>query len=126
LQDAAERATADRICAELGDFPLAVADWATEQNASGLPRRLAPEAAHLRHLAGRAEQRDPKLAGRLSNSLGFHLDAAGDYAGARHYQARALAIMEKALGPEHPNTRTVRANLAACEAALKRTPKREK
>ena len=31
---------------------------------------------------------------------------------------RALAIFEKSLGPDHPNTVTVRNNLAALEAAL--------
>ncbi len=31
---------------------------------------------------------------------------------------RALAIFETSLGPDHPNTVTVRDNLAALEAAL--------
>ena len=36
----------------------------------------------------------------------------GDYAGARPLYERALAIYEKALGPEHPNTNVARRNLA--------------
>jgi len=42
----------------------------------------------------------------------------GDYASARPLYERALAITEQALGPEHPNTRTVRTNLAALDAPL--------
>ena len=36
----------------------------------------------------------------------------GDLAGARDHLERALAIKEKALGPEHPSTRLTRNNLA--------------
>jgi hypothetical protein len=35
----------------------------------------------------------------------------GDLAGAREALERALAIFEKALGPDHPSTVTVRDNL---------------
>ena len=35
---------------------------------------------------------------------------------------RALAIFEKSLGADHPNTVTVRENLAALEAARNRGP----
>ncbi|HVR98913.1 MAG TPA: tetratricopeptide repeat protein, partial [Thermoanaerobaculia bacterium] len=37
----------------------------------------------------------------------------GDLAAARPYYERALAIFEARLGPDHPDTKTVRENLAA-------------
>jgi len=40
------------------------------------------------------------------------LQAQGDLAGARPLFERTLAIREKALGPEHPNTATSLNNLA--------------
>ncbi|MCI0645537.1 MAG: tetratricopeptide repeat protein, partial [Chloroflexi bacterium] len=47
------------------------------------------------------------------NNLGGLLHGQGDLAGARPYYERALAINEKALGPDHPDTQLVRRNLAA-------------
>ena len=38
------------------------------------------------------------------NNLAYLLDSQGDLAGARPYHQRALAIREKALGPDHPDT----------------------
>jgi hypothetical protein len=40
------------------------------------------------------------------------LQAQSDFAGAQRLFERAPAIREKALGPEHPDTATIRANLA--------------
>lgn len=48
-------------------------------------------------------------------SLGSVLQAQGDLAGSRPYCERALAIHEKVLGPDHPDTVTVRANLRALD-----------
>ena len=45
------------------------------------------------------------------NNLGTLLQAMGDPAGARPYYERALAILERVFGPNHPDTRTVRRNL---------------
>ena len=45
------------------------------------------------------------------NNLGSVLKAEGDLAGARAAYERALAIAEKALGPDHPNTVIFRRNL---------------
>jgi len=47
------------------------------------------------------------------NNLGFLPLAMGDYAGARPYYERALAITEARPGPGHSHTRVVRGNLAA-------------
>jgi hypothetical protein len=44
------------------------------------------------------------------------LQAQGDLAGARPYYERALAIGEKALGPDHPTTQIFRGNLAVLDA----------
>ncbi|MCP4426613.1 MAG: tetratricopeptide repeat protein, partial [Chloroflexi bacterium] len=45
------------------------------------------------------------------NIMGALLDSMGDYEGARPYYERALEISERALGPDHPDTATVRNNL---------------
>ncbi|MCB9109541.1 MAG: tetratricopeptide repeat protein, partial [Anaerolineales bacterium] len=45
------------------------------------------------------------------NNLAALLEAQGDYEAARPYLERALAICEAVLGPDHPNTQTVRLNL---------------
>jgi len=52
---------------------------------------------------------------RLNNLAGMLL-AEGDLAGARLYCGRALAIVMRALGPEHPTTRTLIDNLTALAA----------
>lgn len=46
------------------------------------------------------------------NNLGVLLQAMGDLSGARPYYERALAIQEKVLGPEHPDTARSLNNLA--------------
>lgn len=45
------------------------------------------------------------------NNLALSLKSSGDYAGAEPLYRRALAIAEKALGPDHPNTVQIRHNL---------------
>ncbi|MGH9360276.1 MAG: tetratricopeptide repeat protein [Thermoanaerobaculia bacterium] len=49
------------------------------------------------------------------NNLGNVLQDLGDLQGARAAAERALGIVEATLGPDHPNTRLVRENLAALE-----------
>jgi Tetratricopeptide repeat len=51
------------------------------------------------------------MAGSLNN-LALVLQAQGALTGAQPLFERALAIREKALGPEHPDTVKVRNNLA--------------
>ncbi|MGH9656926.1 MAG: tetratricopeptide repeat protein, partial [Bryobacteraceae bacterium] len=46
------------------------------------------------------------------NSLASLLKSKGDYAGAEPLYRRALAIRQKALGPDHPDTATSLNNLA--------------
>jgi hypothetical protein len=45
------------------------------------------------------------------NNLAALLQAKGDYTGAEPLYRRALAIDEKALGPDHPTTKTIQKNL---------------
>jgi len=45
------------------------------------------------------------------NNLAVLLHAKGDYAGAEPLMRRAVAIDEKALGPDHPQTRLYKENL---------------
>jgi tetratricopeptide (TPR) repeat protein len=50
--------------------------------------------------------------GTVLNNLALSLDGAGDYAAAEPLFRRALAIREKALGPDHPDVATSLDNLA--------------
>jgi hypothetical protein len=61
------------------------------------------------------------VAVRLSN-LGAVLGDQGDLAGAEEHHERALAIVARALGPEHPSTRIVRDRMAALRALGNRRP----
>jgi len=54
---------------------------------------------------------DPRLATSLNN-LGLLYATQGKYAEAMPLLKRALAILEKVLGPKHPNTMTARENYA--------------
>jgi len=51
-------------------------------------------------------------AGLLLNQTAFYLDGRGEYTEAEPLYQHALAICEKALGPDHPNTSTSLNNLA--------------
>ncbi len=54
----------------------------------------------------------------LCNETGYYLHFRGAYAAARPYFERALAIREKALGPDHPDTAQSLNNLGALLKAL--------
>ncbi len=49
-------------------------------------------------------------AARLLNQAGYYLDEHAQYTEAEPLYQRALAICEKTLGPDHPNTTTIREN----------------
>jgi tetratricopeptide (TPR) repeat protein len=91
----------------------AVAELAYEANESGLPARMAPLLPHLRHAAEQAATRGSEHAGRLFNSLGYHLHAVADLPAARATYQRALTIFERVLGPDHPNVATLVNNLGS-------------
>uniref|UniRef100_UPI0035B075F2 tetratricopeptide repeat protein n=1 Tax=Promineifilum sp. TaxID=2664178 RepID=UPI0035B075F2 len=52
------------------------------------------------------------------NNLGVLCYDEGNLPDAAAYMRRALAIRERVLGPQHPDTRQSRANLDAIEAAM--------
>ena len=66
--------------------------------------------------AEKFKEQDPRLAISL-NALGMVYDAQGKYAKAEPHYRRALAIREKALGPDHPDVATSLNNLAALSYA---------
>ena len=81
----------------------------------GLWRDLLPHLELLfDHLADLPE---PEL-GRLLNETTLYVAAQGRYNRALTLRQRALAITEAALGPDHPNTATATANLAATLSEL--------
>jgi tetratricopeptide (TPR) repeat protein len=86
---------------------------ANRLNNAGDPRPLLTLEVHLRAVTDAAQRREDTQAARLCNTLGFHLRAVGQYAEARLYYERALAIYEQVLGPEHPNTALSLNNLDA-------------
>jgi len=86
----------------VSDLADALVTLATQANETGLPAEFALLRLHLENVAPAAEEEGLELAGRLWNSLGYHLDMVADYAAARAAYERALAIDEAAFGPEHP------------------------
>ncbi len=78
---------------------------------TGSLAHFAPLAPHVRAVAESAEAQGLEDAASLWNSLGYYLHRAADYAGARAAFARALAILEKFLPPDHPRIEAVRRNL---------------
>jgi hypothetical protein len=71
----------------------------------------AGDSVHLRGLTIEGRSDHPDMAIRLTN-LGQFLKATNRLAEAEPLMRRALAIAEVSYGPDHPNTRTFRANLA--------------
>ena len=86
----------------VSDLADALVTLAYQANETGLPAEFALLRLHLENVAPAAEEEGLELAGRLWNSLGYHLDMVADYAAARAAYERALAIDEAAFGPEHP------------------------
>jgi len=71
---------------------------------------LAPHALAVAYAADAAAIAEPTA--RLFNELGVLFDAKADYAQAKTLKRRALAILEKSLGPNHPQVATALNNLA--------------
>ncbi|WP_141699202.1 tetratricopeptide repeat protein, partial [Candidatus Thiosymbion oneisti] len=69
--------------------------------------------------AGAATTAFPRWSVGTSHNLGSAWKALGEYEKAIGYLEQALAVFERMLGPEHPNTRIVRQNLAAARAGRK-------
>ncbi len=77
-----------------------------------------PLLPHVRAVAGKAELAQAEAAGRLWNSLGYHIHDLADYQGAKATFERALRILEKQLGPNHPYVATAVSNLGRVHHAL--------
>ncbi len=86
---------------------------ARQHNDTGYPSAMQPIAPHLHHCTVLAQDRDDERAATLCTHLAQHLYALGDYAAARPYAERDLAIIEQTLGPSHPDTARSLNNLAA-------------
>ena len=86
--------------------------------------RLAP---HAFAVLGLAEPREiePAVTARLLNELGVYSWSRAEYPTAEPLFRRALAIFEKALGPNHPETATSLNNLALLHDAQGRYPEAE-
>ncbi len=81
-----------------------VIEEAARINKAGYPAPLQAWQSHLRAVTNRARAREDERGARLCNELGKHLWRIGDYVGAQLYFEWALAIRQKVLGEEHPNT----------------------
>jgi tetratricopeptide (TPR) repeat protein len=90
------------------DVEQAVIKQAYADNMSGYPQQLLSWQSHLRHVTDAALPRADETAANLATNLGYHLNAMGDYAGARPLYERALGIREKALDPDHQNEALLR------------------
>jgi tetratricopeptide (TPR) repeat protein len=73
---------------------------------------LAPHALAVLRLEP-IEERSQLSAASLSSKIGRYFQEVARYAAARRLDERALAVREKVLGPEHPDTATSLNNLAA-------------
>jgi tetratricopeptide (TPR) repeat protein len=80
----------------------ALDNFATPENNSGIPQRLARERAHLREVANLVERMDPALAARLYNNLGFNGRELALFQKARADHEQALRLDEEVYGPNHP------------------------
>lgn len=76
---------------------------ASRLNKEGYPAPLLAWQPHLRQVAEQAAEADTGHAAGLMNALGYHLHIIADLAGAKSAYERALAIIEKAYGSDHPN-----------------------
>jgi tetratricopeptide (TPR) repeat protein len=91
----------------------AIISTVSDLNKQGIPAPLPPLLPHLRYSTDVALKRADEQAATLATNLGYCLHTMlADYAGARLYFERALAIREQVLGPEHPHTAQSLNNLA--------------
>jgi len=73
---------------------------------TGSPSHFVPLLPHVRLVAERAEEEGLEDAANLWGNLGYYLQRVADYVGARAADERALAIDERAFGPDHPEVAT--------------------
>jgi len=100
------------------DTAWAVFDFANEINKSGLPARLRENVEHLRYAIQKRERSESDLAGSLYNELGYHLQMVADFTGAEENFTRAIEILEKVHGEDHPDVASAVNNLGDVLRAL--------
>jgi len=89
-----------------------------QMDQTGSPSHFVPLLPHVRLVAEGAEEEGLEDTASLWNSLGYHLNRVADLAGARAACERALAIAERAFGPDHPKVATDVNNLGSVLQAL--------
>jgi len=89
-----------------------------QMDQTGSPSHFVPLLPHVRLVAETAERAGLEDAANLWNSLGYRLNRVTDLAGARAAYERALAIDERAFGPDHPEVATDVNNLGSVLKAL--------
>lgn len=94
----------DKLVAAREAVEVAVSHEAERLKMTGYPALLLIWQPHLRAVTEVAQARGDERGAQLCNVLAMHLWQVGDYIGARSYCERALAIREKVLGEEHPDT----------------------
>ncbi len=94
----------DELVAAREAVETAVSEEAERLKMTGYPALLLAWQPHLRAVTEVAQARGDGRGAQLCNVLAMHLWQVGDYIGARSYCERALAIREKVLGEEHPDT----------------------
>ena len=102
---------ADAATAHADALAVAMIGSTYEAGSSGFPARSLTLLAHARHTADVAEQRGSEYAAPLLGNLGNVAREQGDHATAREYHSRALAIVEQALLPSHPDIASCLGNL---------------
>ena len=87
-------------------FPFDTEDVVTWTTSARLLTHGLDSVGHSEPIEGAQD-----ASGRLLNQMGIYLRRRADYAGAESLLRRALAIREKAYGPDHPHVATVLSNL---------------
>jgi tetratricopeptide (TPR) repeat protein len=109
LADFARLEDATHARSALPALAAALEEICAKLTKSDLPLLIAPYRPHLVAAAAQTEAAGEEHAGKLWNSLGFHLEDVAEYAAAQDSHARALRIDEAALGLDHPKV-AIRAN----------------
>ena len=100
----AARALAGDLDAARAAVEGAVISLARQQDVRRDTRPIREWMIHFRHVTDSAMEREDERAADLCGALDYCLSNSGDLGGALPYSRRALAVRERVLGPEHPDT----------------------
>jgi tetratricopeptide (TPR) repeat protein len=81
----------------------ALITMAAQLNERHSPVPLRPIQTHLRYVTEQAEDRADEWSARLDNELGHYLLLTADYAQAKVYLERAVALFKQIVGEAHPD-----------------------